>query len=104
VHCWTLAARHTLRVLAASSQPAPGEALHGRDEGLGLPAWGGCAGRYMQATGAKDGIAFSYGGMISNTLLSHCVVEMAWEKGGAVLQDAVVRVCTCAPVSPRLGW
>jgi hypothetical protein len=76
----------------ACSQPAPGEALHGRDQGLGLPAWGGCPGRYMQATGAKDGIAFSYGGMISNTMLSHCVVEMAWDKGGAVLQDAVVRV------------
>lgn len=45
---------------------------------------------YMQETGRAEGIAFDYGGLISNTLDSHRVIELAWQKGGAALQDKVV--------------
>lgn len=45
---------------------------------------------YMQATGRAEGIEFDYGGLIGNTIDSHCVLELALAEGGAALQD---RVC-----------
>ena len=45
---------------------------------------------FMQETGRRDGIEFDYGGRIANTLNSHRIIELAWDKGGAALQDAVV--------------
>ena len=41
----------------------------------------------MKQVGAEDGIAFSYGGMVGNTLDSHRVIELAARHGK---QDAVV--------------
>jgi predicted DsbA family dithiol-disulfide isomerase len=44
----------------------------------------------MQAVGLEDGIRFDYGGRVGNTLDAHRLVELAWSKGGAALQDRVV--------------
>jgi predicted DsbA family dithiol-disulfide isomerase len=44
---------------------------------------------YMQSVGAAEGIKFDYGGKICSTLDSHALMEVAWEKGGAALQNSV---------------
>lgn len=43
---------------------------------------------YMEETGRKEGIKFSYGGTTANTLQSHRLVEWAFRKGGAAAQNA----------------
>lgn len=43
----------------------------------------------MKATGEKEGINFSYGGMIANTMDSHRIMTLAWKTGGAKLQNDV---------------
>lgn len=43
----------------------------------------------MKATGEKEGIKFSYGGMIANTMDSHRIMTLAWKSGGSKLQNAV---------------
>jgi predicted DsbA family dithiol-disulfide isomerase len=45
---------------------------------------------HMEAVGATEGIKFSYKGKIGNTRDSHRLIELAWAKGGASLQDRVV--------------
>jgi predicted DsbA family dithiol-disulfide isomerase len=45
---------------------------------------------HMAAVGAAEGIAFDYGGRMSNTLASHVLIEAAWGAGGAPTQAAVV--------------
>lgn len=44
----------------------------------------------MAKVGSAEGIAFSYEGLISNTLLSHALLGAAWAEGGAALQN---RLC-----------
>ena len=44
----------------------------------------------MAQVGKTEDIVFDYGGRISNTLTSHALLELAWQRGGAVLQDALV--------------
>jgi predicted DsbA family dithiol-disulfide isomerase len=44
---------------------------------------------FMKSIGEAEGIKFSYGGKISNTLDSHRVMELSYAMGGAALQDAV---------------
>jgi predicted DsbA family dithiol-disulfide isomerase len=46
----------------------------------------------MIATGKSEGIAFSYGGSIGNTLDSHRLAYQAREEGGSALQDAVMEL------------
>lgn len=43
----------------------------------------------MQRVGLEDGITFSYGGKIAHTLDSHRIMELAFDLGGAALQDKV---------------
>lgn len=45
---------------------------------------------YMARTGAADGIKFSYGGKIANTMNAHRIAELAYSRGGAALQNAVM--------------
>ena len=45
---------------------------------------------HMAAVGAGEGIAFSYGGLIAATPLSHAFLERALAVGGPPLQDKVV--------------
>ena len=44
----------------------------------------------MAQVGAAEGISFDYGGRLSNTLTSHALLELAWQRGGAAQQDALV--------------
>lgn len=44
----------------------------------------------MKDVGAREGVAFSYGGRISNTLDAHRLAEHAYEVGGSPLQCAVM--------------
>ena len=43
----------------------------------------------MKATGEAEGIAFSFGGKVSNTLDAHRLLSWALAQGGPELQDAV---------------
>ncbi len=45
---------------------------------------------YMAKVGKEEGISFDYGGKIAATTDAHRLVELAWTKGGAALQDKVV--------------
>ena len=45
---------------------------------------------YMDSVGRKEGVHFSYGGLIADTTDSHRLAERAWQLGGAPLQNAVV--------------
>ncbi len=44
----------------------------------------------MAKVGAKEGIAFDYGGLVANTLASHRLGEWAYARGGAPAQEKVV--------------
>jgi len=43
----------------------------------------------MAAVGAECGIAFDFGGKVAATTPAHALLEAAWERGGARLQDAL---------------
>ena len=43
----------------------------------------------MAAVGSAEGIAFDYGGLIASSVPAHTLLEAAWERGGAALQDAL---------------
>ena len=47
---------------------------------------------HMIATGRSEGIEFSYGGNIGNTLDSHRLAYQAREEGGSALQDTVMEL------------
>jgi len=44
----------------------------------------------MQKVGEGEGIKFDYGGKISNTILSHALLELAYDQGGAEMQGSLV--------------
>lgn len=44
----------------------------------------------MAKVGEQEGIKFDYGGKISNTRLSHAVLEASYKQGGQALQNSVV--------------
>ena len=56
---------------------------------FGMPRVDGMI-RQMKAVGRDNGISFSYGGSVGNTLDSHRLIWYARERGGSELQDRMV--------------